>query len=114
MAAEIGAISNFEPANGLQCYAGKASVTRRSGKSDLVVADRLACNGYRRDAVQRWAFCSLRYLRWAREFYDAHRAEAEATTPPCAPSATDGSKSSGSASAVPSLRVAPPCRLRNP
>jgi transposase len=54
----------------LQCYAGKAPVTRRSGKSELVVANRLACNGHLRDAVQNWAFCSLRSSGWAREFYD--------------------------------------------
>lgn len=74
VAAEIGAITNFDTPNGLQCYAGKAPVTRRSGKSELVVANRLACNGHLRDAVQQWAFCSLRGSGWAREFYDAHRA----------------------------------------
>ena len=75
VAAEIGAITNFDTPNGLQCYAGKAPVTRRSGKSELVVANRLACNGHLRDAVQQWAFCSLRGSGWAREFYDAHRAK---------------------------------------
>ncbi len=50
----------FTSPNGLQCYAGKAPVTRRSGKSELVVSTRLACNGHLRDAVQQWAFCSLR------------------------------------------------------
>jgi transposase len=74
VAGEIGAISNFETPNGLQCYAGKAPVTRRSGKSELVVANRLACNGHLRDAVQQWAFCSLQGSGWAREFYDAQRA----------------------------------------
>lgn len=74
VAAEIGDIGNFASPNGLQCYAGKAPVTRRSGKSELVVANRLACNGYLRDAVQQWAFCSLRTSGWAREFYDAQRA----------------------------------------
>lgn len=74
VAAEIGAITNFDTPNGLQCYAGKAPVTRRSGRSELVVANRLACNGYLRDAVQQWAFCSLRSSGWAREFYDAQRA----------------------------------------
>jgi len=73
VAAEIGDISNFDTPNGLQCYAGKAPVTRRSGKHELVVANRLACNGYLRDAVQQWAFCSLRRSGWAREFYDAQR-----------------------------------------
>lgn len=74
VAAEIGDIANFDTPNGLQCYAGKAPVTRRSGKSELVIANRLACNGHLRDAVQQWAFCSLRGSGWAREFYDAHRA----------------------------------------
>ena len=74
VAGEIGDITNFDTPNGLQCYAGKAPVTRRSGKSELLVANRLACNGHLRDAVQQWAFCSLRGSHWAREFYDAHRA----------------------------------------
>ena len=74
VAAEIGDISNFDTPNGLQCYAGKAPVTRRSGKHELVVANRLACNGHLRDAVQHWAFCSLGRSGWAREFYDGQRA----------------------------------------
>ena len=61
----------FGSPNALGCYAGKAPVTRRSGKSELVVATRLACNRYLADAVQQWAFCSLRTSGWAREFYDA-------------------------------------------
>ncbi len=60
--------------NALACYAGKAPVTRRSGKSELVVACRLACNRHLANAVQQWAFCSLRESGWAREFYDAQRA----------------------------------------
>lgn len=74
VAGEIGDITNFDTPNGLQCYAGKAPVTRRSGKSEFVVAHRLACNGYLRDAVQQWAFCSLRRSGWARDFYDTQRA----------------------------------------
>lgn len=73
VAGEIGDIENFATPNGLQCYAGKAPVTRRSGKNELVVANRLACNGYLRDAVQHWAFCSLTRSGWAREFYDTQR-----------------------------------------
>jgi transposase len=64
----------FESPNALQCYGGKAPVTRRSGKSELVVSCRLAYNRHLGDAVQQWAFCSLRSSRWAREFYDAKRA----------------------------------------
>jgi transposase len=50
----------FDEPNSLQCYAGKAPVTRRSGKSELVVACRLAHNRSLGAAVQQWAFCSLR------------------------------------------------------
>jgi transposase len=64
----------FGSPNALACYAGKAPVTRRSGRSELVVATRLACNRYLADAVQQWAFCGLRCSGWAREFYDAQRA----------------------------------------
>jgi transposase len=64
----------FGSPNALACYAGKAPVTRRSGRSELVVATRLACNRYLADAVQQWAFCSLRCSGWAREFYDSQRA----------------------------------------
>jgi transposase len=64
----------FETPNSLACCAGKAPVTRRSGKSELVVACRLACNRHLSNAVQQWAFCSLRASGWARAFYDAQRA----------------------------------------
>jgi transposase len=75
VAGEIGDhIDYFTSPNALQCYAGKAPVTRRSGKSEFVVAHRLACNRHLRDAVQTWAFCSLNNSGWAREFYDSHRA----------------------------------------
>jgi len=75
VAAEIGEhIEQFDTPNSLQSYAGKAPVTRRSGKSELVVSTRLACNRYLRDAVQQWAFCSLSRSGWARVFYDAQRA----------------------------------------
>ncbi|MGH3803496.1 MAG: IS110 family transposase, partial [Pseudonocardiaceae bacterium] len=75
VAGEIGDhIDYFSSPNALQCYAGKAPVTRRSGNSEFVVAHRLACNRHLRDAVQQWAFCSLATSVWAREFYDCHRA----------------------------------------
>lgn len=71
VACEIGDhIEQYESPNALQCYAGRAPVTRRSGKSDFVVARRLAHNRYLGDAVHQWAFCSLRRSAWAREFYD--------------------------------------------
>lgn len=75
IAGEIGEhVEQFTTPNSLQCYAGRAPVTRRSGKRDLVVAHRLACNRYLADAVHKWAFASLRRSAWAREFYDAQRA----------------------------------------
>ena len=64
----------FQSPSALQCYAGKAPVTRRSGKSEFVVSCRLAYNRHLGDAVQQWAFCSLRNSTWAREFYDQKRA----------------------------------------
>ena len=63
----------FSTPSSLQCYGGKAPVTRRSGKSEFVVASRLACNRHLANAVQQWAFCSLQRSGWAREFYDAQR-----------------------------------------
>ena len=72
VAGEIGDhIEQFATPNGLQCYAGTAPVTRRSGRSELVVARRLAHNRYLGAAVHQWAFCSLTRSSWAREFYDA-------------------------------------------
>jgi transposase len=71
VAGEIGEhITQFDHPAGLQCYAGTAPVTRRSGKSDFVVARRLAHNHYLGAAVHHWAFCSLTRSGWAREFYD--------------------------------------------
>ncbi|MDP9343677.1 MAG: transposase [Actinomycetota bacterium] len=75
VAGEIGDhLEQFSTPNSLQCYGGKAPVTRRSGKSEFVVACRQACNRHLANAVQQWAFCSLSRSGWAREFYDAQRA----------------------------------------
>jgi len=75
VAGEIGDhLEQFETPNSLACYAGKAPVTRRSGKSQMVVAKRLACNRFLDNAVQQWAFTSLQYSAWSRDFYDAQRA----------------------------------------
>jgi transposase len=64
----------FTTPNALQCYAGRAPVTRRSGRSEFTVARRLACNRHLGEAVQQWAFCSLTRSAWAREFYDTKTA----------------------------------------
>jgi transposase len=74
VAGEIGDdISQFRSPNALQCYAGRAPVTRRSGRSEYVVCRRLAFNHFLGEAVQHWAFCSLRSSAWAREFYASQR-----------------------------------------
>jgi transposase len=73
VAGEIGVMANFATANGLQAYAGKAPVTRRSGRSQYIVTARQACNGRLRDAVQLWAFCSISLSGWAREYYAEQR-----------------------------------------
>jgi Transposase/Transposase IS116/IS110/IS902 family len=72
VAGEIGEhFEQFSTPNALQCYAGRAPVTRRSGRSEFTIARRLAYNRHLGEAAQQWAFCSLRRSAWAREFYDA-------------------------------------------
>jgi hypothetical protein len=74
-AGEIGEhFEQFTTPNALQCYAGRAPVTRRSGRSEFTIARRLACNRHLGEAVQQRAFCSLTRSAWAREFYDAKTA----------------------------------------
>jgi transposase len=71
---EIGADhERFATAGALQCDAGTAPVTKASGRS-RVVAARFACNRFLRQALLRWALCSLRVSEWARAFYDGKRA----------------------------------------
>ena len=71
IAGEIGEhCEQFTTPNALQCYAGRAPVTRRSGRSEFTVARRLAYNRHLGEAVQQWAFCSLTRSGWAREFYE--------------------------------------------
>ena len=72
VAGEIGEhIAQYATPNALQCYAGCAPVTRRSGRSEFTIARRLAYNRHLGEAVQQWAFCSLSRSAWARQFYDA-------------------------------------------
>ena len=71
VAGEIGEhIGQFDHPERAAVLRRRAPVTRRSGKSDFVVARRLAHNRYLGDAVHQWAFCSLIRSGWAREFYD--------------------------------------------
>jgi hypothetical protein len=75
VAGEIGEhYEQYATPNALQCYAGRAPVTRRSGRSEFTIARRLAYNRHLGEAVQQWAFCSLTRSAWAREFYDTKTA----------------------------------------
>ena len=75
IAGEVGdQVEQFATPNALSCYAGRAPVTRRSGKSQFSVVRRLAHNRFLGQAVHQWAFSSLRWSPWAREFYDAQLA----------------------------------------
>ena len=47
-------------------------MTKASGRARVVVA-RTACNRFLRQALLRWAFCSLTTSAWARAYYDQHR-----------------------------------------
>jgi transposase len=71
IAGEIGEhFEQFTTPNALQCYGGQAPVTRRSGRSEFVVARRLAYNRHLGTAITQWAFCSLQQSAWARQFYN--------------------------------------------
>jgi hypothetical protein len=48
-------------------------VTRRSGKRELLITRRLACNHHLADAVHKWALASLRRSAWAKDYYDSQR-----------------------------------------
>src|SRR5690349_1527487 len=75
VAGEIGEHpEQYATPNALQCYAGRAPVTRRSGRSEFTIARRLAYNRHLGEAVQQWAFCSLSRSAWPREFYDTKTA----------------------------------------
>lgn len=58
----------FESAQALQCYAGTAPVTQKSGKSRLVFIRR-ACNKLLRATVHLWADESRQKCAWAEAYY---------------------------------------------
>lgn len=65
----------YKSCNGAQCHAGTAPITKFSGKSKRTVRIRRSCNKELRDALQLFAFCSVRRSKWAKEFYYEHRAK---------------------------------------
>jgi transposase len=87
----------FSSPNALQCYAGRAPVTRRSGKHELVVASRQACNRFLADAVQQWAFAASPSQAGRGSSTTSRSPGARATTPRCERSATGGWRSCGTA-----------------
>lgn len=70
--AELDAFEPFQDGRQAQAYAGTAPVTLKSGLSTKVRI-RYRCNHRARNALYLFAFCSMRFHRWARDFYDAAR-----------------------------------------
>nr|PZN71272.1 MAG: IS110 family transposase [Bacillota bacterium] len=76
MLAEIGdRRERYATANSLQCEAGTAPVTRKSGKSLSVVSFRRACKKPLRQALHLFAGCSIRRCSWAHALYEQQRAK---------------------------------------
>ena len=65
--------TRFADAKARKNYAGTSPITRASGKKKVVLA-RYARNQRLGDAVQQWAFGSLKGSSGARAYYDALRA----------------------------------------
>ncbi len=64
------AAGRYTDAKARKNYAGTSPITRASGKKHIVQA-RYARNKRIADALQQWAFCSLRGSPGARAYYDA-------------------------------------------
>jgi transposase len=69
----------FSDKNEIQCYAGTAPVTKRSGKA-LTVRVRYSCRKQFRNIIYQYAFTSLRSSAWAKSFYDCQRAKGNSHT----------------------------------
>ena len=64
----------YSDASEIQAFGGVAPVIKSSGKKFRVIF-RYACNKTHRDTLTWFAFCSLSYCPWAREFYDRKKKE---------------------------------------
>ncbi len=62
----------YPTAHALQCFAGVAPVTKRSGTKSTVHW-RLACNTFLRQTFVEWAAGTVGYSFWARAFYERAR-----------------------------------------
>ncbi len=65
--------NRYADAKSRKNYAGTSPITRASGKRSVALA-RFVRNSRLADALDQWAFCSLRTSPGARSFYDARRA----------------------------------------
>lgn len=63
----------FENANGMQCLFGTAPKNYQSGPYHKVTMRR-SCNKYARAILYRFAFTSMSFAKWARDYYDTQRA----------------------------------------
>jgi transposase len=72
---EMGSLREvFASAQALQCYAGTAPVTKKSGKSCFAIIRRM-CNRTLRATVHLWAEQSCRFCAWADAYYQQKRLE---------------------------------------
>jgi transposase len=67
------ATDRYADAKARKNYAGTSPITRASGNKRIVLA-RYARNRRAADALQQWAFCSVRGSSGARAYYDTMRA----------------------------------------
>jgi transposase len=71
--AEMDGFEQVESIGEAQAYAGTAPVTMASGSKKVIVLRR-RCSRRARNAMYLFAFCSINYNLWARQYYDACRA----------------------------------------
>ena len=64
--------NRFDSYNGVQCLFGTAPRNYQSGVYHKVIM-RKACNKSARAILYRYAFASLQFSTWAREYYDVQR-----------------------------------------
>lgn len=86
----------YRDAKARKNYAGTSPITKASGTKKIVLA-RYARNRRLGDALQQWAFCSMRGSPGATAYYQQLPPATSATKPPCANSPTASSASSTAA-----------------
>ena len=66
--------NRYSSVNGAQCLFGTAPMNYQSGTYHKIIMRR-ACNKPARAVLYKYAFSTLRYSKWAREYYDKQRAK---------------------------------------